>query len=344
MTTDNSQIPEDEAESQADGIENQVNQQEQLKEVRAFLAQMAMDELSRDKREDYLEFFVEDCSTCTSDSLNKIEKWEAANGVSCKLYFSLSDAANITDLDQAALLNAGGREAILLCAPLPPGVKVSPFYGGAIGDPIPELQLLVLSDADCRSIELNGSATQSDFERAYAFPFSETICVFPGYRNCNYMYEDATWKTCVDNNPVSINLVNDRLFITRAGLCSFLDSQLASIKGEHALQPERKIVPGKVSPNSKTPQEFIDALNRLLEIISERASAKGIKFDRNEMPGTKENLRELAEKIDPLNFSKSKQTFDDYLRGICKFKKGRLPTNATNPYADLFPEHLKSPL
>lgn len=341
MTTDNSHIPEDEAGSQADGIENQVNRQEQLKEVKAFLAQMAMDGLSRDKRVDYLEYFVEDCSTCASDSLSKIEKWETANSVSCKFYFSLSEAANITNLDQAALLNAGGRGAIVLCTPLPPRVRVAPHYDGAIGNPIEQPELLVISDADCRSIELNGYSAQSDFERGYAFTYSEATCIFPGFHNWDYMYEGAVWKTFLDNNPVSINLVSDRLRITRAGLCGFLDSQLTSIKREYASQPERPIVHGNASVNSKTPQAFIDALNRLLETISERAKAKGIKFDRNEMPGTKENLRELAKKIDSQNFFKSQQTFDDYLRGICKFKKGRPPINAINPYADLFPEHFE---
>lgn len=234
MTTDNSQIPDGEDESQ----ETPMNSDEprmSFAEIKKLLGQQALEALSRDKRDDYQEFFIEDCSDCSQDSLSSINKWEAANGTPNKLYFSLSEAVSITNLDQIALLHAGGKGSIVLCTPLPPGASVAPFYEGAIGHPIEQPELLALSDADCRSIELNGFVAQSDFERGYAFMFSESTCIYPGYRNYDYMYKEATWKIFADNYPSYINVLSNQLFITRAGLCQFLDSQAAGIKEENSL-------------------------------------------------------------------------------------------------------------
>jgi hypothetical protein len=237
MTTDNFQIPDGEDRSQEVGMETQVNGRGGLNKIRALLQQNALDRLSCDKREDYQEYFIEDYSAFSEYSLSKINEWEAANGTPNKLYFSLFEAAWITNIDQVALLHAGGRGAIVLCTPLPPGVSVAPFREGTIGKPIEQPELLVLSNADCRSIELNGFAAQSDFNRGYAFTYSEATCIFPGYRNVDFMYEDATWKILADNNASYINVLTNWLFITRASLCKLLDGQIAGIK-EDSPAPE----------------------------------------------------------------------------------------------------------
>lgn len=94
----------------------------------------------------------------------------------------------------------------------------------------------------------------------------------------------------------------------------------------------------KNTTKRKAQPNFIDAMNRLLDEIERRSSARGKTFNRNSLPGTKANLQAVASKYDISLDDFSPQTFDDYLNGICQFKKGRPPTDAKNPYAELFPE------
>ncbi len=88
----------------------------------------------------------------------------------------------------------------------------------------------------------------------------------------------------------------------------------------------------------QAPSAFADAFSRLLKEIERRAAAQGQPLDQNEMPGTKENLRAVACKFDA-TLDVAWRTFDDYMAGLCRFKKGRPAAGATNPYAKLFPEY-----
>jgi hypothetical protein len=82
----------------------------------------------------------------------------------------------------------------------------------------------------------------------------------------------------------------------------------------------------------------INDLDLFLDEISLRMQKINLALDKNAMLGTKAHLHEVATKFNPKRFSLTSQTFDDYIQGICKFKRGRRPTNAENPYAKLFPE------
>ena len=92
----------------------------------------------------------------------------------------------------------------------------------------------------------------------------------------------------------------------------------------------------KTIKKSKAPTVFQNALVRLLEEIEQRASDKGLKFDRQMMPGKKADLFAIAYKYDEA-LEKSVDTFSDYLKGICKFKRG---ARKSHFYNDLFPEYL----
>ena len=91
---------------------------------------------------------------------------------------------------------------------------------------------------------------------------------------------------------------------------------------------------GYIKPKRKAPDAFVAALIRLLVDIAVRAAKNDMPFDVTAMPGTKQNLQELAEKIDP-EFKHTPKTFDDYLAGLCQFKQG---AKSTDFYIKLFPE------
>lgn len=100
-------------------------------------------------------------------------------------------------------------------------------------------------------------------------------------------------------------------------------------------------VPSKLVAKNKIPPAFTAAIVVFLDEISKRMTARGMVLDRLKMLGTKENLREVAVKFNPEAFTKSPQTFDDYLVGSCKFMKQRPKYNAANPYIELFSELFK---
>ena len=90
----------------------------------------------------------------------------------------------------------------------------------------------------------------------------------------------------------------------------------------------------KTIKKSKAPTVFQNALVRLLEEIEQRSSEKGLKFDRQMMPGKKADLLQIALKFDE-ELEKETNTFGEYLKGICKFKRG---SRTSKFYTDLFPE------
>ncbi len=118
-----------------------------------------------------------------------------------------------------------------------------------------------------------------------------------------------------------------------------IESSLFSMSEITAIEEEDFALTQTNTFKSKSPQAFIDALNRLLKEIECRSSAKGTTIHKSCMPGTKANLQTVASKFDAALDGFSPQTFDDYLEGICQFKKGRPPTGAKNPYTELFPEY-----
>lgn len=86
----------------------------------------------------------------------------------------------------------------------------------------------------------------------------------------------------------------------------------------------------------KAPDKFVAALLRLFVEIAKRASKQDMPFEVNALPGTKEDLWQLAIKYHP-DLDKELRTFDDYLSGLCQFPQGR-PTGKNDFYSNLFPE------
>ena len=85
---------------------------------------------------------------------------------------------------------------------------------------------------------------------------------------------------------------------------------------------------------SKAPMRFCNALKRLLIEVQKRADAQAQPFDPMAMPGRKVDFQALADKFDPA-LEYTQRTFDDYLAGLCTFKRG---ARVTDFYTKLFPE------
>lgn len=88
---------------------------------------------------------------------------------------------------------------------------------------------------------------------------------------------------------------------------------------------------------SKAPVAFRAALARLLTEIEARAAASNQPFDRKAMPGRKVDLLAVARKFDAA-LDYAPRTFDDYLDGLCAFKRG---ARESDFYRKLFPEYVK---
>jgi len=82
----------------------------------------------------------------------------------------------------------------------------------------------------------------------------------------------------------------------------------------------------------KAPDAFVGAFARLLVEIAKRDPDINI----DEMPGIKADLLAVAIKFDGLEHPLS--TFDSYIEGLCKFKRGGRPSKY---YMQLFPEYFK---
>ena len=92
-----------------------------------------------------------------------------------------------------------------------------------------------------------------------------------------------------------------------------------------------------VLKKTKAPVTFRGALETLLAEIEKRAAALRLSFDRNAMPGRKVDFQAVADKFDA-KLEYSPRTFDDYLDGLCAFKRG---ARETDYYRKLFPEYFK---
>lgn len=181
----------------------------------------------RDSRDYYIGIIEEDCSKCSSDALNKIGKWEELNKRPITLFFNIKEAAIIAEVTPDSLLHAGGKGELSLLVSIPPSVFALPFYNGAAGGTEATLEMLSLSDADCRSIAANGFTSQFDFESGYNF--SNPIAayrVLPGYMNRDFMYDHARWRTHSGNSQICIKIDQNYLFVTRLSLFQLLDNNL----------------------------------------------------------------------------------------------------------------------
>lgn len=89
----------------------------------------------------------------------------------------------------------------------------------------------------------------------------------------------------------------------------------------------------------KAPVAFVAAFVRLLVDIAKRATEKTEPFNVDEMPGQREDLKELSSKFG-LFPDCAQSTFNTYIKGLCKFLPGHKNTTF---YSDLFPEKFKSP-
>lgn len=121
------------------------------------------------------------------------------------------------------------------------------------------------------------------------------------------------------------------------------DAELAGIESPRPAdetQPSTSIAPdNEPIAKRRAPDKFIAALIRLLVEISKRAAKNGMPFDMNKMPGRKADFRALAEKYDGELDRASSRTFDDYVVGLLRFKRGR--AQETTFYRQLFPEYFK---
>ena len=111
-------------------------------------------------------------------------------------------------------------------------------------------------------------------------------------------------------------------------LSEYLEVTLAISMKHHGESSDNEGDSGEAGLKQKkaSPAEFCIAIEELLNEISTRAIKKGLQFSRLEMPGRKIDLQEIANKLDPrLKFTKT--TFETYLKGLCRFKKGARETD-----------------
>lgn len=87
---------------------------------------------------------------------------------------------------------------------------------------------------------------------------------------------------------------------------------------------------------TKAPVAFRNALEKLLAEIEKRAKGQMQQFDRHAMPGRKVDFHEVARKFDAALDDLAVRTFDDYLDGLCAFKRG---ARKTTFYRNLFNEY-----
>ncbi|OJY14353.1 MAG: hypothetical protein BGO99_12495 [Nitrosospira sp. 56-18] len=71
---------------------------------------------------------------------------------------------------------------------------------------------------------------------------------------------------------------------------------------------------------------FRTALERLLTEIEKRSRTRNLTFDHHAMPGRKRDFQALADKFDA-GLERAPRTFDDYLEGLCIFKRGARQTD-----------------
>ena len=89
---------------------------------------------------------------------------------------------------------------------------------------------------------------------------------------------------------------------------------------------------------SKARPAFRAALIALLGEIDKRAKARGLDFSPTAMPGRKVDFKALADAYDAELRGLAVATFDDYLIGMCTFRRG---ARETDFYRRLFPEAFK---
>ena len=89
---------------------------------------------------------------------------------------------------------------------------------------------------------------------------------------------------------------------------------------------------------SKAPPAFRTALLDLLAEIGRRAETQGSHFSPAAMPGRKADFKALADAWDAELRGLALATFDDYLVGICTFRRG---ARETDFYRGLFPDAFK---
>ncbi|MFA5171783.1 MAG: hypothetical protein WC426_09460 [Sulfuriferula sp.] len=314
------------------------------------------------------------CHTLLSqpEASEKMAPW--GDGTPAELYYSLEAASEIVASNTPGNLKFDVKRFVKLCEMgeieivmfAPDDVEFLPadkFWlpGKAQTGLAPHF--LSIYPHDCQQLLIYGKFTQSDFEVAYRINYGKFIKLnIPDIFNG----KQATWRAFKQNQKQNIELTISQLFIRHIELLEFVKSANTIIHVEYKpktqcisaekssaepqyykngvkqTDPLRHIVSEKKPPKKRTPPEpVIEALNELLDEISKRMQAKGYKFDRNRMPGSKENLHELAKKYNSRQFNKASSTFYDYLIKICKFAPGQPITNAVNPYLELFPDYLK---
>ena len=89
---------------------------------------------------------------------------------------------------------------------------------------------------------------------------------------------------------------------------------------------------------TKAPRAFRAALFDLLAEIGRRAEVRGLHFSPVAMPGRKVDFKALADAYDAELRGLALATFDDYLIGICTFRRG---ARETDFYRRLIPEAFK---
>ena len=109
------------------------------------------------------------------------------------------------------------------------------------------------------------------------------------------------------------------------------ENSLPNFKIEEGAQGDAPITPPRKP--CKTPVKFVSAFLRLLVEIAKLDP----KFNLDAMPGIKADLHAVAIKFDA-ELKCTEKTFDTYIEGLCKFKRG---SRSDTYYKDMFAKFVK---
>ncbi|WP_413456944.1 hypothetical protein [Herbaspirillum huttiense] len=130
---------------------------------------------------------------------------------------------------------------------------------------------------------------------------------------------NAYWsKIFVGTLTPPIEILWADLRVDRQELLEFIECVKAGGSDDTVVLPNR----AKSNKKKTPPISFLAALVKLISEIARAAESKGKSFSTEEMPGTKAEFKKLADQRDAEFRSLSDSTFEDYIKGICKFKRG----------------------
>jgi len=127
------------------------------------------------------------------------------------------------------------------------------------------------------------------------------------------------------------------VYALKTTICNWANNNNITLPDEIQSYLKKKAL--KDQSIAKTKKIKVDAvIYDLIDVLEARAKEQGKSIDKENMPGKKIHLYELALAIDRIKFrAASQEAFGEWLQGKLRFRGGRGAINIF--YKELFPEH-----